>query len=207
MTISYPLTMPTAPGFVRVSFAPSFVVGVSNDPFALTQQVYRWPGAAWNVEVELPRMRRAQAEEWLGFLLSLKGRYGTFYIGDPDAKIPRGLATGTAVTTGTNTVRAESITTSGWTNNGTGILKRGDYIQIGTSTSRRLYKVLTDANSGTSGLATFDIFPPLRATLATGTPITTGTTTGVFRLAQNTVNWDTNEMAVYGLSFSAVEAI
>ena len=200
--------MPTTPGFRSLSFNASSVVGISSDPFVLTQQVYRWPGAMWSVQVELPPMRRAAAEEWLGFLLSLKGKYGTFYIGDVDAKVPRGLATGTAVSSGTlNTARAESLVTSGWTALGTGILKRGDYIQVGTSTSRRLYKVLTDATSGTAGAATFDIFPPLRETLTAGVSLTVGTTSGVFRLAENTVDWNTNEMAVYGLSFSAIEAI
>lgn len=207
MTIAYPLTHPTSPGFSRASFMPRSVVGMSQSPFTLQQQVYDWNAAIWVVQLDLPQMRRAQAEDWVGFLLSLRGRKGTFYLGDPDAKIPRGIATGTAVVSGTNAARATSLVTTGWTPSQTGILKRGDYLSLGTGTTKRLYKNLTDTNSGTGGAATFDIYPPLRETLTGGDAITVGTATGAFRLTDNTTQWDTNEMSVYGLSFTAIEAL
>lgn len=208
MTITYPLSHPTSPGVRRCTFTMRTVTGVASSPFTGQQQVYRWPGAWWQAEIELPQMKRASAEEWIGFLASLKGPYGTFLLGDPDGKIPRGIASGTAVVNGTHAVGAESLNTKQWTVSQTGILKRGDYFQVGSGTAQRLHKVLTDANSGTGGLATFDIFPPLREALADGAAITVGTARGCFRLMSNAQGWGANEMSVYdGITLSAVEAI
>lgn len=207
MTISYPLSHPTSPGIKRCTFTMRNIVGVSASPFTGQQQTYRYTGAWWQAEVELPPMKRASAEEWIGFLASLKGMYGTFLLGDPDGKIPRGIASGTVIVSGTHSAGAETLVTGGWTVSQTGILKRGDYLQIGTGTAARLHKVLTDANSGTSGLATFDIWPPLREALGSGASVSKGTCRGVFRLAENNSSWDANEMSVYGISFRAIEAI
>jgi len=129
MSIQYPLSPPTTPGFRRAQFAARSVAGITASPFTGQQQVYSWPGEWWEATAELPAMLRADAEAWIAFLASLRGVYGTFLFGDPAGKTPRGIATGTPRIFGAGQV-GTGIGTCGWTNGQTGILKAGDYFQI-----------------------------------------------------------------------------
>ena len=162
----------------------------------------------WQATVTLPAMKRAAAEEWIAFLLSLKGQVGTFNMGDPVAATPRGSARDT-----------DSILVNGALTNGsaialddcpasqTGYLKAGDYLQIGTGTSQQLFKVLADADTNSSGETTVDVWPNVRTTIANNAAITVQSTKGIFRLASNETNWSVNEVAVYGMTFAAIEAV
>lgn len=203
MTISYPLTPPSTPGFKRFSMTALSAVGLSKSPFTFVSQAQKFAGQSWAVEATLPFMERATAEPWIAFLLSLNGPHGNFLLGDPTGKTPRGQATGTPVVNGSGQT-GQVLNSSGWAVSITGILKAGDYIQIGT----RLYKVLADANSDGSGLATLDIWPAIRESPANGATIITTNTKGVFRLANNTYSlWDVAEEKIYSVAFSAVEDI
>lgn len=203
MTISYPLTPPTTPGMRLFSMRADAAVGVSRSPFTHRSQTQKFSGQSWEFDVALPQMERADAEPWICFLLALNGSYGNFYLGDPGGKTPRGVAGGTPVVSGSGQT-GQVLNTSGWTPSVTGILKKGDYLQIGT----RLYKVLFDANSDGSGLATLDIWPALRESPAGGTTIVTTNSKGVFRLAKNNNPlWSSAEEKLYTVAFTAVEDV
>ena len=131
-------------------------------------------------------MNRANAEKWFSMLVALRGQLGTFLAGDDQcATTPQGVATGTPLVNGAQGSMSNTLATKGWTHNVTGILLAGDYIQLGTGTAQRLYKVLTDADSDSSGNATFDIFPTLREGVTDSQPLTIQNCMGTFRLAQN----------------------
>lgn len=152
-------------------------------------------------------MRRDQAAAWVNFLLKLRGMTGTFLMGDPDGAEPQGVATGTPKVNGSNAAGSKTLATKGWTTGVSGILLAGDYIQVGTGTATRLYRVLTDANSDGSGHATLDIFPRLRETLVDNVTITTENCVGCFRLANNTRSWSLDTSLIYGIDFKAIEAL
>jgi hypothetical protein len=206
--ITYPLSLPTNHGLARVVFRARTVVGLSRSPFTGSQQVYQWPGVWWEAECTLPQMIRADADVWTSFLVSLRGLAGTFLLWDPAAKTPRGTVPGAPVVNGANQTGIQLLT-RGWTASQTGILLPGDYIQVGPSASvanRRLYKVLTQANSDGSGNATLDIFPRLRESPGDGDTITTTNCQGTFRLADNQMQWDVDAAKIYGIGFKAIEA-
>jgi len=204
MAISYPLQMPATPGPVRVTFSSVSSIGVSRSPFTYQSHVQAHQGKSWAAEVTLPTMERDAAEEWIAFLLSLNGQEGTFLLGDPAAKVPRGIATGVPRVNGAQSAQAKTLVTDGWTASTTDILKKGDYIQVGL----RLYKLLTNATSDGSGNATLDIWPTLRESVADNDLILTTTCVGLFRLAQNIVPlFNADDAKMYNISFSAVEAV
>jgi len=207
MSISYPLSLPTAMGFASIRINAHSVVAVSSSPFTGQQQVQAFPGQWWQAEVNIPPMKRANAEECISFLLKLNGRYGTFLLGDPSAKVARGIATGTPLIKNAHAAAVNSLTTDGWTISQTGILKAGDYIQLGSGSTSRMYKNLSDVNSDGSGNATLDIWPSLRTTAADNDPIVVTSCKSVFRLMSNDMSWDVGEAQVYGISFAAMEAI
>jgi len=206
MAITYPLAIPTL-GWMKANFFASNVVGLSKSPFTLQQEVYQWPGEEWLVDVSLPPMAQATAEAWVNFLVSLRGQVGTFYIGDQSHTAPTGVATGTPVVNGAQSSMSNTLATKGWTHGVTGILKAGDLIQLGTGAQQRLYKVLTDADSDSSGDATLDIFPVLREGVSDNQSITITNCQGTFRLMANDREWTVDAAKIYGITFKAEEAI
>lgn len=201
MAISYPLSLPST-DIAQVRLVANSMVGISQSPFTAVQQVYKYTGQYWEADISLPPMKRAVAEYWISFLLKLNGSYGTFLLGDPNGATPRGVATGTPLVKGANQTGSDLIT-DGWTTSTTGILKAGDYIQIGNY----LHKVLDDVNSDSSGNATLTLFPDLRTSPADNATITVNSAKGLFRLSSGQTSWDINEASIYGITFAAREAL
>lgn len=208
MAISYPLSLPTGIGIAQIELRVTNAVAISRSPFTFAQQVHAYAGQSWQADVTLPPIQRDLAEEWLAWLISLKGQVGTFYLGDPNAKTPRGSArnSDTIDINGTqssgNTIAIDSAPI-----NRTGYLKAGDYIHVNTGTTRQLFKVLKDANTNASGQATLDVWPDVRVSLGDNATVTVENTQGLFRLASNEQSFSINEASTYGISFSAIEAI
>lgn len=206
MAISFPLSLPTTPTAAGIEgFSLRIMAGAAmlRSPWSFATQVQEHTGQLWMAEVSIAPHQRAYAEPWVGFLEALKGPVGTFLMGDPWGKNPRGTATGTPLVKGASQT-GETLLTDGWTINITGILKAGDYIQIG----QRLYKVKQDANSNGSGDATLEIGPRLRESPADNAPIITASPKGLFRLNSVEVPlFDLDRERLYSVSFTAVEAI
>ena len=87
----------------------------------------------------------------------------------------------------------------------TGWLLSGDYIQIGTGSSATLHMVLQDVDTDGSGNAAVEVWPHVRGTRS-GT-VTVSNAVGRFRLMGNVSDVTVNEASIYGISFSAMEAI
>jgi hypothetical protein len=207
VSITYPLALPSSPpGFRSFEMSGHSTVGRSVSPFTGSQQIYEWPGTWWAVRASLPPMARADAERWIAFMLALRGSAGTFLLGDPLGTAPRGVATGTPLVNGASQT-GKSLTTKGWTHSITGILKMGDYLQIGTGLTQRLYKNLQDTNSDGTGVAVFDVFPSLRESPADNAAIVLSAAKGLFRMATNDAGWTVDVAKTYGLGFEAIEAI
>ncbi len=206
MAVTYPLSLPTNKGIAQIRLTANNVVGMSMSPFTAKQQVYKYTGQFWEAEISLPPMKRADAEYWISFLLKLNGSYGTFLLGDPNGGTARGIATGTPLVNGASQT-GQDLITDGWTASQTGILKAGDYIQLGSSSSAQLYKVLDDVNSDSGGNATLTLWPDLRTAPSDNAPITVVNPKGVFRLSTSEQSWNIDEAAFYGLTFAAREVL
>lgn len=209
MAITYPLSLPTGIGIAQIEFRVSNAVAVSRSPFTYSTQVHAYSGQSWQADVTLPSIRRDLAEEWIAWLISLKGQLGTFYLNDPAAVTPLGSArnSDTVITNGSTAAGSNTIAITSAPLSQTDYLKAGDYLQIGTGTSMQLFKVLADVDTDGSGQATIDVWPDVRATISTGTSVYFESAKGVFRLASNESAFSINEASIYGISFGAIEAI
>ena len=194
MAISYPLALPTSIGIAEITLSADNAVAISQSPFTFQQQIVRHPGQRWSASVSIPPVRRDLAEPWVAFLLALNGPVGTFLLGDPNAKAPRGSAT-SATITGAAGAASPTITMIG-------TLLAGDYIQIGSGGTATLHKVLQDR----TGTGTIEIWPALRSSV-TGATVTLTDTVGRFRLSGNQQSFSINNASIYGISFDCVEAI
>jgi hypothetical protein len=206
MTIAYPLSLPQARVEAAVTLRRRSAVAVTASPFTLDEQVQVWPGQKWLAAVSLRPMQEAEARAWIAFLVSLNGREGTFLMGDPLRPSPRGVGTGTPLVKGAGQTGLV-LATDGWTAGQAGILKGGDYIQLGSGASATLHMVVADAASDGSGNATLDIWPRLRTAPADNAPVTVQNPMGRWRLASNELGWDERTAQFYGIDFACEEAL
>lgn len=199
MAILYPRSLLTHTGFESIELRATNAVAISRSPFTFDTQVHAYQGQMWQADISLPPMPREDAEKWVAWLVSLRGQYGTFLLGDPLGTAPRGTATAATVTgvSGDNTVSA--TVASGDT------LLAGDYIQLGSASDATLHKVLVDY-TGTDAAEDLEIWPALRKS-RTSVSATLTSAQGVFRLASNEQAWSINNTSFYGVTFGAVEAI
>lgn len=106
------------------------------------------------------------------------------------------------------------LSTQGWTPSASGILLPGDFLQLTavdtTGVSRqRLYQYVGQSalNSDSSGNAVLDIFPSLRETVPTSTPVVLANPQGTFRLANNRREAKANSTKTFMLQLKCREAI
>lgn len=203
MPITYPLTLPLAPSSYVLEV--NNIVSVSTSIFTGQQQVYSHEGKYWTATIEFPGNKRSNQAALIAFLTSLKGQYGYFRFGPYGAEAtPRGVATGTPLVKGAGQAGSQTLQTDGWTPNVTNILRAGDYFQIGNN----LYMCLKDVNSNSSGEASIDIFPHVRANTADNSPLTTSSPKGLFRLQDSKTSYNLTNINLYGnITINATEVL
>jgi hypothetical protein len=205
MSISYPLNFPTQ-CISGITIRARTVVGMSASPFTGQQQVYKHPGQWWEAEITFPPMKRNKAEEVAAFLLKLNGRFGTFLMGDAANTQPRGVATGVPLVNGAGQT-GNQLNTKGWTPSVSGILRAGDWVQLGAGSATRLHKVLDDADSSASGEATLTLFPDLRSSPADNAILTITNPKGIWRLSANDIDYTIQTGQFYGITLACMEAL
>lgn len=195
--------IPATPLFKFAKFGLSSNTMAHVSPLNGATQTFENPGAKWFVSYTLPPMVRADAEEWLAFLIKLRGMSGRFYGYDPSARTPRGVATGTPLVNGASQT-GTSLATDGWTINTTNIMRIGDYFQVGTE----LKKIVANASSNGTGQATLTFEPPIRNAPADNAAIIVTNPVCVMRLSSDSdASWDVNEALHYGIAFSGEESL
>lgn len=200
MTISYPVSFPSSPVTNSVTLICANGNSIGESPYTAKTQVYAYESDWWGVQVAWPVLTRAEAQIVMGFLASLRGRYGTFLYGPTYFGTPLGAATGTPLVNG-GSQTGFTVVTDGWTPSTT-ILKAGDFFQI----DQRLYMATQDATSNGSGQVTIDIWPSLRGHVDNSS-IVVSNPKGIFRLLEDTVRLiDVPETELCSMSFDAKEA-
>ena len=205
MAVTFPLNLPSTPELRSIDVGYRSYVGISQSIFGPATQLYDFQAAVWEWRVEVPKMKRAEAEDWAGFFISLQGPVGSFLLGDPLGTTARGVATGTPVVSGAHAVGVTTLATSGWTATQTGIMKAGDWLQLGNGVTSRLHRMMQDADSDGGGLATLEIFPPIKDALVGAESITVSSCKGVFRLVSTRFSYNVDFHQTYGFDFEAIE--
>ena len=206
MSISYPINIPTHVDANAITLRTVNSVAASMSPFSNKQQVVAHSGQRWEAEVTLPPMNRADAEQWVAFLVSLRGMLGTFLMGDPSGVTPRGSAGGTPIIQGSSQT-GDVLIIDGATANQTGWLKSGDYLQVGAGATASLHKVLADVNSDSGGNVTIDIWPSIKTAPTDNSTVVLSSAKGLFRLISNETSWNITAASIYGITFGARQAL
>jgi hypothetical protein len=186
MAISYPLAAPA--WFAKQAMLTPrlrHATAVSVSPFTGQQQVYSWPLQMWMAEVEFAPATRAAGEAVEAFLIALRGRLGTFTMGPRHATGPRGTCNTSGVTVSGAGQTGRALTIAGMGASRT--LLPGDWLQLGSGATARLYRAVEDATANGSGVGTVSIEPALRTSPGDGDTVVVASPVGLWRLTQDEV--------------------
>ena len=151
MSVELPSTLVTS-----VTRTLQTAVAVTASPFTGTQQVQDWGGEWWAYQIEFAVRQGADGRRLSAFFAALGGSRGTFIFRDPFVGYPAGPASVLVNSVGQT---GNALTVDGL---GTQALLAGDFVQLGTLGTTRLYQVTADATP-VAGAATLQIVPKLRA--------------------------------------------
>ena len=211
MTFAYPLLLPTTRLPVKISYAPSAVVGLFKAARSLVRKTQTFEGQEWKLRLTLPeKMSQAEASEFQAFVLSMNGVEGTCHISPQDRKTPRGVGTGTPVVDGAGQLpRQNQLNVRGLTSDTVGILKKMDFLQLGTGLNVHLHALLEDADTDASGKTTLTLWPNIRETPNDGDPVIINSPVGLFALDSNDMNLgEVRAPLIYGgMILSVVEVL
>lgn len=130
------IKLPTHPAPKSIELAMNDTNAMSRSPFTGSTQVQAWPGADWwDAQIALPQMNASDAAVWSAYLAECRGILNVFVLSDPTYTGPKGTVKGAPVVSGVNNAMATTLTTRGWTPNSFGLLKPGDYFQLGSVAS------------------------------------------------------------------------
>ena len=202
---SFPLTMPTNRNFVRSEWKLKRSVAVTKSPFTYASQAAKYTGSQWCASVSLPPMSRAEASEWVAFFAQLNGNFGTFLMGDPDAKNIRGSMSNTFKVKTAAAIGAFDVVIYLADTSENGALKKGDYVQFGSAGTSRLHMIIADVNVDGNGEATMQIEPPLKTAVAEDYVVVYTNTVCVMRMQTPDLSWSADRISLYGISFAAEE--
>jgi hypothetical protein len=191
---------PAAPA--SVEFTAEDTVAMSVSPFTGQQQIQDWQASMLAASISMPPLTHAQAQDWIAFLMELRGQANVFQFGDPLATAPRGSGAGTPLVDGGGQ-KGYTLALKGWAASAAGVLLRGDWIQIGY----RLYRTMATANADGAGKVVLKIWPQLRESPGDGDALILTNTKGLFRLQQNARKWSITASRTYGMQFEIMEAL
>ena len=204
---TFPIVMPTTPNFKSSEWGIARAVAQSQSPFTYSTQVHKFTGSKWYSTVTLPPMKRTQANEWLAFFMQLNGQFGTFLMGDPDAKAVQGTISNTVAVNADFAVGAYDVTIDGADASESQLFKKGDYVQFNSGATSKLHMIIADVASNGSGVATLTIEPSLSSALANNATVTYASPKCVMRMTNNELTWSANHISLYGVSFSCEEVL
>lgn len=136
-------------------------VAEARSPFTGTSQIQDWGASWWEYQIEMAVTQGAKARRLSAFFTALGGLRGRFLFPDPSIEVP--VAVGNPYVTEAQVAGASTLRTAGW---GLG-LRAGDFFQLGSDATTRLYQVTADTVPlGSEAVISF--VPPLRASVPAG---------------------------------------
>ena len=206
--------MPQTPGFIAESkFGLRTNTGRFESPLNNAVQRKLYPGARWELTLTLRAMHRREAAAWQAFLLLLEGSVNAFNGYDPDARDPRGPASGTPLVKG-GSQTGSTLLIDGCAAGVAGWMLAGDYlkserrgIRVAPGVNGELKMLTQDAGTNGSGEATLTFKPALRNSPADNAPLTVRNASCAMTLIDDAQSvWQTNMNRVYQpITLSAVE--
>ena len=154
------MAIPVLPLTLVASLERRLVTSVAEarSPFTGTSQIQDWGASWWEYQIEMAVTQGAKARRLSAFFAALGGLRGRFLFPDPSIELP--VAAGNPYVTEVQVAGSSTLKTAGW---GLG-LRAGDFFQLGSDATTRLYQVTADiVPMGSEAVISF--VPSLRASV------------------------------------------
>ncbi len=189
-----------------VRFGYSANTQVFESPISGSTQTAELSGGKWRGTFNLITLTRAEAQEWIAFLIRLRGMSGRFYAHDPSNLNALGNVSGSTPFVNGGSQAGQSIATSGWAASTTGVLLAGDAISFDTALWKERHIVAFDVDSDADGKANIPLAFPVRNSPLNNDLVVTTNASCIMRLIDNDqAFWNVQTALRFGIQFSGIE--
>lgn len=146
---------------------------------------------------------------WRTMVLQLRGKTNQLAVYDIKNPAPTGTMRGTLTlnaVTGAVAVGGTTLNISGGAGQAGTTLKQGDWIGVGSGSTRQLFSVQADATANGSGDITVTVEPPSRYAQTVGATVTWDKPTCLMRRTESAHSWMAVAAAEGGASLSLIES-
>lgn len=151
-------------------------------------------------------LSQANAAVWRDLILRLQGRINQLELYDIGNPAPVGTMRGTLTLNSAASAGDTTLSITGGAGQAATTLLTGDWIGIGSGTTRQLVSVAADATANGSGVISVTISQPMRWAQSGGASVTWDKPTALFRQTTSDSRW-THERAVRtGYSLDLIES-
>ena len=151
-------------------------------------------------------LNQANSAIWRSLILDLQGQINQLAVYDIINAAPQGTMRGTLTLAAQATAGATGLTISGGVGQAGTTLKRGDWIGIGSGSTRQLLSVSADAVADASGVIYPYVAQPVRWTQASGSGVTWDKPTALFRTTSDNNSWTAQSINQGGYSLDLIES-
>ena len=195
----FPVT--PAPAFVKITSTHQTNASIGQN---LTPYVTDRGGHRWSFELDYAPLSRAQWTPLWAFLVSLRGRFGTFNFRLPNHAARGAVSDNETITTHETTLAgSREITCEGFVPNQQNALRAGDFIRFGIT--NKVFMVTEDIDANSDGECDIFIEPALTVDVPTGTAVDFEPIFQVSR-TEDKLSVDFNNAQHYGVSLEFVES-
>lgn len=211
--ITYPLDFPEGAVFDNFEINLLSSSGKTTSPFSLETIIYDFGADRWEFSGSLHQIVDKEiAGKFTSFNNKLRGQIGSFLLPIPDGVKPCGLWRGEDG----NWPQPPAVDGAGQTGyqisvrdmppNQIGAAKAGDWINLGTGSSTRLYQITEDADTDGTGRTVLNVAPRLRESPNDGDEVFHDNAKGLFRLKDRMSGYSARPRN-YQVSFDCEEVL
>lgn len=161
----------------------------------------------WYAAIVCPDyLSAAEAAVWRDLVLRLQGRVNQLAMYDMSNPAPRGTMRGTLTLASAAAQGATTLSITGGAGQAGTTLLAGDWIGIGSGTTRQLVAVAADATADGSGVISVTISQPMRLAQLIAAPVTWDKPTALFRQTGTEASWSFERQVRTGHSLDLIES-
>ena len=172
-----------------------------------TSQVRVLAPPRWTCALVAPQwLRTTEAAVWRDLILRLQGRVNQLAVHDFDNEAPQGTMRGTLTLASAVAINATTLSITGGVGQAGTTLLAGDWIGIGSGSTRQVVSIAANATANGSGVIAVTIAQPSRWAQSSGSGVTWDKPTSLFRQRSLDSRWSREGDVRSGYSLDLIES-
>ena len=151
-------------------------------------------------------LNQANSAIWRSLILDLQGQINQLAVYDIINAAPQGTMRGTLTLNAQATAGDTGLSITGGAGQASTTLKRGDWVGIGSGSTRQLLSISADAVANASGVIAVSVAQPVRWTQTNGSAVTWDKPTALFRTTSDNNSWTAQSINQGGYNLDLIES-